>query len=389
MKNNLIIPIIVALFNVLIILFPSIMISAAKDGLSLWFNNVLPALLPFIITTNILIGLGVVNFLGVLLEPIMYPLFRVPGVGGFAMITGMTSGYPMGAKIIATLREDNLITQVESHRLMSFCNNSGPLFILGAVGVGMLQSPQAGFFILFVHYVASITTGLLFRYWGDDVAPKKTKTTRILSRAFQSMRLARQKDKRNFGQLLGESVKNAMETIASIGGFIILFCVIVKAIEITPLLSIIKMIFSDALNYFGISEQLFEGLVIGLIETTNGSRAVSLQEFSKTQLATLCAIISFGGFCIHAQVINFLSKTDIKTSVYLVAKVINGIIAAVVATIFFPYFNFEKEVVPTFFTSNDIFFEKLAISTFMVVFSITIIICIIIVYNLLNTLKRN
>ncbi|HZG81719.1 MAG TPA: sporulation integral membrane protein YlbJ, partial [Brevibacillus sp.] len=52
---------------------------AAVRGLKIWWEVVFPSTLPFIVLSEILMGLGVVHFFGVLLEPLMRPLFNVPG----------------------------------------------------------------------------------------------------------------------------------------------------------------------------------------------------------------------------------------------------------------------------------------------------------------------
>jgi nucleoside recognition membrane protein YjiH len=88
-------------FTISLILFSESGFSAAVSGLDTWWKIVFPALLPFFIIAEMLMGLGVVNFLGVLLEPLMRPLFKVPGVGAFALSMGLASGYPIGAKITA------------------------------------------------------------------------------------------------------------------------------------------------------------------------------------------------------------------------------------------------------------------------------------------------
>ncbi len=59
---------------------------------------------------DLLMGLGVVHFVGSLLEPIMKPLFKIPGVGGFAVAMGLAGGYPLGAKITGELERAQLIT---------------------------------------------------------------------------------------------------------------------------------------------------------------------------------------------------------------------------------------------------------------------------------------
>ena len=150
-KNSIIyiIPIVVIFFNILIILFPSDIITSAKNGLLLWFNNVIPSLLPFIIGANILSMTGFINLIGVASEPITRKLFKISGYGAFALIMGFISGYPIGAKITASLYENNKITKSEAQKLIMFTNNSGPLFILGTVAVSMLNLPKAGTLIYF------------------------------------------------------------------------------------------------------------------------------------------------------------------------------------------------------------------------------------------------
>ncbi|MGB9904069.1 MAG: nucleoside recognition domain-containing protein, partial [Desulfotomaculales bacterium] len=78
---------------------PKTVYQGALTGLNLWWNIVFPSLLPFFIICEILLSLGIVHFLGVLLEPVMRPLFNVPGAGSFVLAVGYTSGYPIGAMI--------------------------------------------------------------------------------------------------------------------------------------------------------------------------------------------------------------------------------------------------------------------------------------------------
>ena len=74
-------------------------------GLNIWWEVVFPSLLPFFIIAELLISIGVVKFIGVILEPLMRPLFRAPGIGGFVWAMGMASGFPAGAKLSARLRK--------------------------------------------------------------------------------------------------------------------------------------------------------------------------------------------------------------------------------------------------------------------------------------------
>lgn len=100
--------------------------AAAVSGLKLFFEIVLPSLLPFFILSEVLLALGVVHFLGEWLEPVMRPVFNVPGVGSFVFSMGLAAGYPMDAVLTAKFRRQNLCTRVEGERLLAFTNSADP-----------------------------------------------------------------------------------------------------------------------------------------------------------------------------------------------------------------------------------------------------------------------
>src|SRR5690625_3429201 len=170
------------LITFLLIKFPDQAFEASIRALKMWWEIVFPSLLPFFITAELLIGFGVVKFIGVLFEPIMRPLFNVPGVGSFAWVMGMASGYPSGAKISVRLREEKQITQVEAERLLSFTNASSPLFIFGAVSVGFFHDPKLGLLIAVCHYMSNALVGFVMRFHGraqgagqrNTLTPKKS-----------------------------------------------------------------------------------------------------------------------------------------------------------------------------------------------------------------------
>lgn len=141
----------------------------------MWWNIVFPSLLPFFIVSEILISIGVVRFIGVFLEPLMRPVFKVPGAGGFVWAMGMASGFPAGAKLTARLRQENQISRHEAERLVSFSNSSNPLFIFGAVSIGFFQDKNLGLLLAVSHYLGNVFVGLTMRFWGKDEKSRKRK----------------------------------------------------------------------------------------------------------------------------------------------------------------------------------------------------------------------
>ena len=98
----------------------------------------------------------------------MKPLFNVGGNGAFAFIMGIISGYPMGAKIACNFRQNNICSKEECERLLSFTNNSGPLFIIGTVGILSFKNTSIGILLFLTHLLACISVGFIFRFWKKD-----------------------------------------------------------------------------------------------------------------------------------------------------------------------------------------------------------------------------
>ena len=147
--KNYIIPILIVLFLICIICFSSSSLETARGSFMLWVNNVVPSLLPFFICIELLKQTNFIEVVGKSLNPIMYPLFNVPGSGAFALAMGITSGYPVGTKVAKDLYKDGLCSKIEAERLIAFTNSSGPLFIIGAVRNRYVFRPQNRTFILY------------------------------------------------------------------------------------------------------------------------------------------------------------------------------------------------------------------------------------------------
>ena len=173
LKKN-IIAIIFTLFLICLVLFSNSNLAATSNGLKLWANNVVPSLFPFLVATSLLSETNIVYYLSLLLDKFMRPLFNVPGIGAFPLIMGVVSGYPVGAKIVSNLYENGSLSKDEAERLLCFTNNSGPLFIMGTVGVSFYANSIIGLILLITHILASLTVGIVL---GLLSRLKKNKTT--------------------------------------------------------------------------------------------------------------------------------------------------------------------------------------------------------------------
>lgn len=327
----------VTLLAASLISFPQQSFDASIRGLNMWWEIVFPSLLPFFIVSEMLIGFGVVRFIGVLLEPLMRPLFRVPGVGGFVWAMGMASGFPAGAKLTARMRQEGQLSKIEAERLVSFTNSSNPLFIFGAVSVGFFYNVQLGVILALAHYLGNISVGLIMRFYGrsEENTTKEKGRNLTIRDAFAALHRTRLKDNRPIGKLLGDAVMSSIQTLLMIGGFIILFSVINKLLFHLHITAFLAEFLEIMLVMLGMTESLSLPFISGLFEITLGSQMTSqIQEATLMHQAIITSfILGFSGFSVQAQVASILAQTDIRFQPFFFARIIHGFFAAFYAFI--------------------------------------------------------
>lgn len=381
-------------FMLLIIIYFRQAFIYAKAGVELWFFTVFPSLLPFAICVNLLIAFGILQFLGVLLEPIMKPTFKIPGEGAFALVMGLMSGYPVGAKITATLRENRSINEIEAQRLIAFTNNSGPLFILGAVATGMLHTPHVGYFLLAIHYLSALTVGLLFRYYMPKDSnktkekPTRKQNQRILKKAYRNL-LEHQSTNKPFGMLLNECVRDSLQLMLQIGGFIILFSVLMGVLDEIHIFDLITKTLEPFFFRFHVDTDLIIGTLKGIIEMTNGLKVIGALELPIAQKIPISSfLIAWGGFSIQFQTLSIIGHTDIKISIYIFAKLLQAVTAFLYGLIFFPiYQKIFHYTISTF----SAYYEGLSFSNYIAasLYSvINIVIFLIVVGILYHSIRK-
>ncbi|MDP4161559.1 MAG: sporulation integral membrane protein YlbJ [Bacillota bacterium] len=317
-----------------LIFFPQESLEASIRGLNMWWEIVFPSLLPFFIVSEMLIGFGVVRFIGVLLEPLMRPLFKVPGVGGFVWAMGMASGFPSGAKLTARLRQEGQLTKIEAERLVSFTNSSNPLFIFGAVSVGFFYNAQLGTLLALSHYLGNICVGLVMRFYGqENVREEKKRKKFNLRTAFSAFHQTRLNDKRPIGKLLGDAVTSSIQTLLMIGGFIILFSVINKILYHLHITAVLAKGVEILLSALSFPQVLSIPFISGMFEITLGSQLTSqVQEATLIQQAMVTSfILAFSGFSVQAQVASILAQTDIRFKPFFFARIMHGVFASTFA----------------------------------------------------------
>ena len=253
------------------------------------------------------------------------------GEGSYAFIMGIISGYPVGAKIINKFVEDGTCSKSEAERMLAFTNNSGPLFIIGTVGISLFGDTTVGIILFITHVIACLTVGLIFGFISKHswIKDKRNYRKNNVSMSYSISDL---------GTILSNSITNAISTILLIGGFIVLFSII---ISILNSLNIIDSI-ANILSYFNISTELGKSIITGLLELTNGINSVSLLHTKKmsTQIIITAFLLGFAGFSIFLQIFSIASKNNLSMKPYLIGKILQGFIASFYTFVILNWFDF-------------------------------------------------
>lgn len=359
-KSKLIIfftPILIVLLLIIgVIAFPNQSISAAKEGFKIWYNVLIPSLLPFMIGANLIVSLKVVDIIGFIINPITKLIFNVSGKSALVFAISTVSGYPVGAKLASELRDSRQISNLEAQRLVSFCSTSGPLFIIGSVGTGMFKNPSLGYLMILCHYLGSISVGLLFRNYGKE---KLGKSKLDLKSNINSVINERHSNKDGFFVLFGNAVFNGVNTLLTVGGFVIVFSVVFRILSLFNIISLLTAILYIPLSILGVSKDLCQSFISGLFEMTIGCNNIAStttsSEVIKVSLASF--LIGFSGLSILAQCCTFLSRTDINTNVYILSKFLHGSFAAIFTFFLYPISN-STALVSTFSSSYNTIYNN-------------------------------
>lgn len=311
---------IIIFFACLILLFPLPAFEGAKRGLLLWFNTVLPTLLPFMIVSNLIINTGLANNLGRLLYPVFRLFFRVSSKACYPILIGFLSSTPVGAKTISDLIEREDIGLAEGQYLLSFCNNISPMFILSYIAIGQLYMPSIGLHLFFINYISGIITAFIYfrpKPVSKDLLNKKIKYKLKSQEIDGSLSVSGNPLMFDFS-ILDKAIMDSFDLLTRVGGYIILFSIPAEIIISSSLINPYIKLFS-----------------IGLLEITTAINYISgLDLYFNIKIVLVIAITAFGGLSALAQTNSVIGKTRLSISTYFKNKLIQMLVAIMGGLIF-------------------------------------------------------
>ena len=265
----------------------------AAQALSLCAATVIPSLFPFLVITNLLVRLGFGQWLAPHLAGLTVPLFRLPGCAASALLLGLVGGYPIGARTAAELYRSGALTRNEAERLLTFCNNSNPVFLISVLGAGVFGSVRAGVWLWLIHIAAALLAGLCFRSHGT---PRRTPPPEI---SFQAP---------SFPAAFVASVKDAAMGILSVCAFVVFFYVLSVPLSTLP--------------------PPFSALAVGCTELFSLTPLLTCNRLGFV-LAAGCA--GWGGLSVLCQTAAVLDDTDLPLTPCVLGKLTQGLLSALLA----------------------------------------------------------
>lgn len=286
-----------------------IYMKSALAGIYVWANNVLPALFPFFIFTRIIVALNA----NLNLDFLTKKCFNAPNGSGNIYALSILSGYPVGARMISQYHNMGYINDGQATQMLSYCSTSGPVFMMGTVGIGMLKSNSAGLIIFLAHTIGSFLNGLLFR--GKKVFDQTGQKALYIGN--------------NQNAIIYDSVYDSVVSILLVGGYIVISFVIIDILNNLNILPFLANCFNKL--FFVQNKDLVLSIFNGLIEMTRGCLDISNLNIS-IQIKTIicCGLISFSGLCVFLQSLAFLTKIKIKKSKLILMKITQSIFSMIV-----------------------------------------------------------
>lgn len=285
-----------------LVFVPKVCLAAAKDALSLCVCAVIPSLFPFFVCSEMMVKNGFAEKLSRPLAFLVRPLFNVPGCGAFAFAVGVLSGCPVGASVVSSLLSSGSCNKTEAQRMLCFCNNSGPLFVIGSVAVGMFGFEEVGKILYASHVISAAVLGFFMSFYkrNDKSAP--------------SLRLCRKGE----GISFPEAVSVSVNRVLGVCGFVVFFAVTTAVLRHSGMVETL-------LSRFGASE-----IVYGMVEMTNGISLMAKGAVTVPCLSAVSFVLGFGGVSVIMQVGAAVSGSGLSLKIFAAAKLFQGAVSALV-----------------------------------------------------------
>lgn len=274
---------------ILLLLSPSTAFEGARSGLILWGSVVLPTLLPFMICSNVIVALNAIHILIFPFRGFLSRILRLSDAGSYILVSGLLCGYPMGARNCSDFLDMNRITEKEGNYLLAICNHPSPMFLLG-YAASMLSERVPVWLLLAALYLPMLPVSWLARsHYG-------------VTETFRSLPVSK-KPALSFD----DSLMDSCEVMVKIGGYIMLFSILVLYITKIP---------------FGTPGP--KAVLLGFVEITTGIKAVSETFSGFSSGLWIAAATAFGGLSGIFQTKSVIKNAGLSIRHYVAWKAVHS-----------------------------------------------------------------
>ena len=281
---------------ILLLITPSIVKKGAINGLSIWFNALIPALLPYMIFSNIVINAQLTTGMTRLALPIT-KLLKISPNAAYGIIAGLFFGYPACAANLSLLIKNKQLDREAACFCACAFNNVSPAYLIGFICVGLLGNASHIIPVIVLFYISLLLSTILIKVlFFKQLKPTNYNTTTSA--------------KPEKG-LINSSIKNSLINIGLLGGYIIIFSIFTEYIKSIPI---------NALTY-----------TTPFIEVAGGSMALCYSGLPfKELIIILLPAQSFGGISGIFQTLAVDTEGFIDIKKYIYSKLLSAIICLIV-----------------------------------------------------------
>jgi len=342
--------------TVLLLAYPQKSVFYAQRGMEICRSMIVPSLFPFFICSGLLIYSGFCEQLSKLFGRVMPVLFGINASGAAAFVLGVVSGYPLGAVTACGLYEKNYLTKTEAERLLAFCNNSGPLFLLGTVGISLYSNSKIGVLLYLAHLLSSVLVGVCFRFWRkNEFAPTVSAPTVA---------------EKSIGEIYSVVLNNSLQSILSVCGTVIFFSVL-----------------SNLVSDLFLQNPQIRLRVIGLFEFVTGVSGIAASAMPMIEKMILSAgIVAFAGLSVHMQVLGVVARHGLSLKPYFVGKLLHAFFSMLLTGLFW---RIAPQTEPVFLTSHSALSAGFAIGSCYSVMTVCLLAVLVLLFFLITRKKES
>lgn len=292
-------------------------------GLRTCVGVLIPALFPFMVLSSFLSLTSAARILSAPLTPITTKIFKLPKELGAIVLLSLIGGYPVGAKSISLLLSQGKISKRTAERMLCFCVNSGPSFLITAVGTGMLANHTAGIILFATQTAATLIIGAAVSL---RTKPLKTEAGSVEMRGASALVTA---------------VSSASSAMLAMCSFAVLFSGILSLVTASGLIH-------QTARLLPVKESVVSAVAAGFFEVTSGCiRAAGIG--GDMAFAMLSAIVSFGGLSVLFQIMSCFRENPIRFRPLILARISHMLVSTAMAM---PLYRIFCETQPVFSASG-------------------------------------